>query len=152
MKLRADESGVRENTPGILIFGPMAAARIRFGIAAGVVVVSILGLIAWSLSDAIAYYRTPAELAAGGTQLNERVRVAGYVVEGSVVKAGPTTIFSVTDGKAELAVTTEDLLPDTFGAGVEVVAEGAMTSRGVFAASTVLAKCPSKFKAKLEEQ
>lgn len=126
----------------------MTAPRARFGIAAGVVAVSILGLISWALSGSTAYYLTPAELAQGGTGSNERIRVAGKVVDGSVIQKGPTTSFVVTDGVAEVEVKTDDLLPDTFGAGVEVVAEGSMTDGGVFSASTVLAKCPSKFKGK----
>lgn len=124
----------------------MASPRARFGIAAGVVAVSILGLIGWALSGSTAYYVTPSELAQGGIDKDDRIRVAGKVVDGSVIQEGTLTSFVVTDGVAEVEVKTEDLLPDTFGAGVEVVAEGSMTEGGVFSASTVLAKCPSKFK------
>lgn len=122
--------------------------RARFGIAAGVVVFSIAGLIAWALSDASVYYRTPTELAESAPRPAERVRVAGTVVDGSVNTQGTTTRFLVTDGNAEVEVTTQDVLPDTFAPGIEVVAEGALTEPGLFSASTVLAKCPSKFKAK----
>ncbi|MCA1840733.1 MAG: cytochrome c maturation protein CcmE [Actinomycetota bacterium] len=121
----------------------------RFIIAAAVVAAAIASLIWWGLSGSTAYYRTPAELNAGPTPTNERVRVAGKVVAGSVDTNGGTTDFRVTDGKAEVAVTTRDVLPDTFGAGVEVVAEGAMGPDRVFSASSVLAKCPSKFKARV---
>ena len=48
-------------------------------------------------------------------------------------------------------MTTEDALPDTFAADVEVVAEGAMGS-GAFSASSVLVKCPSKMEAKLASE
>ena len=117
--------------------------------AAGIVVASIGGLIAWSLAGTTAYYKTPGELSANPPPPNERIRVAGKVVPGSVSRKASVTDFSVTDGKASVAITTEDVLPDTFGTGVEVVAEGAMTKRGVFSASSVLTKCPSKFKARL---
>ncbi|MGH2704165.1 MAG: cytochrome c maturation protein CcmE [Actinomycetota bacterium] len=125
--------------------------RGRFAIAAAVVGASVLGLIAWSLSGSTAYYRTPSELRAGATPAGDRVRVAGKVVPETIDRDGKTTTFSVSDGKATLPVTTEALLPDTFGSNVEVVVEGGMTKRGVFSASTVLAKCPSKFKAKLQQ-
>lgn len=122
--------------------------RKRFAAAAAVVVAAITGLIVWSLTGTTTYYKTPSELAAGsGAQ--QRLRVAGTVVADSVARDGATTTFAVTDGKAQIPVTTQDVLPDTFGTGVEVVAEGAMTSDGTFTASTVLAKCPSKFKAKV---
>ena len=126
--------------------------RVRFAVAAGVVALAVLGMVVFSLKGSTAYYMTPGQLAAGPVRATDHVRVAGNVVEGTVVKEGPTTRFDVTDGKNAVTVTTEDLLPDTFAAGVEVVAEGAMTDRGVFSASKVLAKCPSKFEARLDEE
>jgi len=122
----------------------------RFIFAAGVVVACIGGLVVWSLSSSTAYYKTPAELTNGEGLANQKVRVAGKVVDGSIRRLGGETNFSVTDGKASLPVATEDLLPDTFGTGIEVVAEGAMTQDGVFSASSVLTKCPSKFKARVQ--
>lgn len=120
--------------------------------AAAIVVASIAGLIGWSLSTSTAYYRTPTELSKGPIDPDERVRVAGKVVDGSIERRAGVTRFSVSDGKADLAVMTEDVLPDTFGTGVEVVADGAMTRQGFFSASSVLTKCPSKFKAKVPAQ
>lgn len=125
------------------------SGRIRFGLAAAIVVASIAGLITWSLSTSTAYYKTPAELVQNTTDPNERVRVAGKVVAESITRRAGQTTFAVSDGKANLNVTTQDVLPDTFGTGVEVVAEGAMTKAGTFSASSVLTKCPSKFKAKV---
>jgi cytochrome c-type biogenesis protein CcmE len=124
--------------------------RKRFILAAFIVVASIGGLVAWALTSSTAYYRTPEELLAQPTDPTQRIRVAGTVVEGSVTRAGETTRFSVSDGGAAIEVTTNDVLPDTFAGGVEAVAEGAMTAEGNFVASTVLAKCPSKFKARID--
>jgi cytochrome c-type biogenesis protein CcmE len=126
----------------------MASARARFAIAAGVIVLSIGGLIVWAVSAAPVYYRTPTELLSGQGDPSQRLRVAGKVVPGTITKQSGTTRFAVTDGTSRVDVKTADLLPDTFGPNVEVVAEGAMTKGGLFSASTVLAKCPSKFKAK----
>ena len=125
--------------------------RVRFGVAACVVVLAIVGLIVFSLSGATAYYRTPAELRAGSyrSSPSQRIRVAGVVVKGSVVRKGAETSFEIADGKASVPVTTDAVLPDTFGAGVTVVAEGAMNAQGVFVAADVLAKCPSKFSARV---
>lgn len=123
--------------------------RVRFGIAASVVVLAIAGLIGFSIAGATAYYRTPAEMLAGSYRPNERIRVAGVVVKDSIVRNGAVTSFSIQDGKASLPITTAALLPDTFTQGVTVVAEGAMGAGGVFSATDVLAKCPSKFSAKV---
>ncbi|HEX2053356.1 MAG TPA: cytochrome c maturation protein CcmE [Actinomycetota bacterium] len=125
----------------------MSATK-RFTLAAGVIVVSIVGLIVWSLSGTTAYYRTPSELNSGNFDGNRTVRVAGKVVPGSIQLSGATTSFAVTDGAAQVEVTTEDALPDTFADDVEVVAEGAMGS-AAFSANSVLVKCPSKMEAKL---
>jgi cytochrome c-type biogenesis protein CcmE len=125
------------------------SARLRFGIAACVIVVAIGGLIAFSISGATAYYRTPAEMRAGSYRANQRIRVAGVVTKDTIAHNGAVTTFTIEDGKATLPITTAALLPDTFTAGVTVVAEGSMTGAGTFTATDVLAKCPSKFSAKV---
>jgi cytochrome c-type biogenesis protein CcmE len=125
------------------------SARLRFGIAASVVALAIVGLIGFSISGATAYYRTPAEMKSGSYRANQRIRVAGVVAKDTVVHNGAVTTFTIQDGKATLPITTAALLPDTFTAGVTVVAEGSMTGGGVFTATDVLAKCPSKFSAKV---
>jgi cytochrome c-type biogenesis protein CcmE len=129
----------------------LMSATKRFSLAAGVIVASIVGLIVWSLSGTTAYYRTPSELTSGSFDDSRTVRVAGKVVPGSIETAGTTTRFAVSDGSSQVDVTTEDALPDTFAADVEVVAEGAMGS-GAFSASSVLVKCPSKMEAKLASE
>ena len=121
----------------------------RFSLAAGVVVAAIAGLIVWSLQSSTSYYVTPTELASGEKTPERNVRVAGRVVEGSIVQNGATTRFDLTDGVSALTITTEDVLPDTFAADIETVAEGGLVSPGVFSASSVLVKCPSKFEAEL---
>jgi cytochrome c-type biogenesis protein CcmE len=121
----------------------------RFVIAAGVIVASILGLIIWSLSGSTAYYKTAAEVASGKAEPDRVIRVAGKVVAGSVSHKGGATRFAIADGDASVPISTAVSLPDTFAPGVDVVAEGAIDHRGLFTASDVLVKCPSKFKAKL---
>lgn len=124
-------------------------ATARFSLAAGVIVAAVGGLIFWSLSGSTAYYKTPSELLSEPNATNQSVRVAGKVVPGTIDRDGATTLFALADGGAELVISTQDLLPDTFADEVEVVAEGAMTDQGTFSASSVLVKCPSKFEAEL---
>ena len=52
--------------------------------------------------------------------------------------------FRVTDGKTDIAVTYDGILPDLFREGQGVVAEGRIKD-GVFVASTVLAKHDEKY-------
>jgi heme/copper-type cytochrome/quinol oxidase subunit 2 len=92
----------RVRNDGIMI--RMSASK-RFTLAAGVIVVAIVGLIVWSLSGTTAYYRTPSELNSGTFDGNRTVRVAGTVVPGSIKLAGATTHFAVTDGADQVLVT-----------------------------------------------
>ena len=48
--------------------------------------------------------------------------------------------FEVTDGKSEIPVAYQGVLPDLFREGQGVVAEGTLNSAGVFTADTILAK------------
>ncbi len=53
--------------------------------------------------------------------------------------------FAVTDGAATYPVTFRGLPPDTFTDGVDVVLEGRLQRDGTFRATTVLAKCASRY-------
>lgn len=48
-------------------------------------------------------------------------------------------------GARQLRVAYRGVVPDVFSHDVDVVVEGTLTSGGVFEATTLLAKCPSKF-------
>ena len=93
---------------------------------------------------------TPTELAAmGTTEADEGYRLNGTVVPGSIQKDGLTTAFVVTDGKTEIDVVTDAAVPDTFKDRSEIVARGSYDG-STFSAVDVLAKCPSKFKARAD--
>ena len=124
--------------------------RAKFGIGVGVIVVALIGLIAWAMTreGSTAFYLTPSELQAQGAT-TKSYRVNGDVVKGSVERDGLTTAFSVTDGETKIRILTDRPLPDAFYSKdpVEVVALGTFDGR-LFTAAEVLAKCPSKFKTK----
>ncbi len=125
----------------------------RYVVAGSIVVVTIAGLITWALArpGSTSFYMTVAEVQAlGPTGPAEDYRVNGNVVDGSVRRDGLVTSFEITDGTGRIAVTTDQPLPDAFYSEtdrVEVVALGDYDGFR-FVASEVLAKCPSKFKAK----
>jgi cytochrome c-type biogenesis protein CcmE len=125
--------------------------RAKFVIGAGVVAVTIVVLIAWAMArpGSTAFYMTPTELASEPLSATEDYRVNGEVIEGTVQKDGLTTAFAITDGKTNIDVVTDAPLPDAFYSKdeVEVVALGRYDG-STFDAREVLAKCPSKFKAK----
>jgi cytochrome c-type biogenesis protein CcmE len=51
----------------------------------------------------------------------------------------------VTDGARTYPVTYHGIAPDTFTDGVDVVLEGRLDRDGTFRATTVLAKCASRY-------
>ena len=100
----------------------------------------------WGLADRAAYFRTPAEIAAGKADAGEAIRLGGMVVAGSLDEQGDGTSvrFSVTDGAATVPVTYRGILPDLFREGSGVVAEGRM-ERGTFVADNILAKHDERY-------
>ena len=122
--------------------------RAKFWIGGVVVVAAIAGLIVWAMArpGAASNYTTPSDLT--GPAASEQVQLAGVVEPDSIERDGLTTRFVVTDGTTGIDVTTDSPMPDAFRDSSEVVATGTFDGE-VFAASRVLAKCPSKFKAKV---
>jgi cytochrome c-type biogenesis protein CcmE len=123
--------------------------RTKFVAGAAVIMVVLVGLVVWAMArpGAASMYLTPSEVE-DMVLLGGEVRMSGTVVDGSIATEGLTTSFLVTDGSAEVGVTTDSPMPDAFLDSSEVVAIGSVED-GSFVATRVLAKCPSKFKAKV---
>ena len=108
---------------------------------AGAVLALAVGLVLYALSDGIAFFATPSEIAAKPPSPDTRLRLGGLVETGSLVKESDGAVrFAVTDGKAAVPVHYTGILPDLFREGQGVVAEGALDASGTFRADTVLAK------------
>lgn len=110
-------------------------------------------LMAGSIRDTGVYFLTPAELqakvAADPTLRETGVKVGARVVAGSVVRdsGGRQVTFQMTDGTATYTVDYRGIIPDTFSDSVDVVVEGRLGDDGVFHATTLLAKCASRYEA-----
>ncbi|MGI8843413.1 MAG: cytochrome c maturation protein CcmE [Gemmatimonadaceae bacterium] len=127
-------------------------ARTRFFVAALAVVLPAGFLMASSIKQTGVYYLTPSELETkvrNDTTLYETgVKVGGaHVIPGSIVRdeGGRSMSFRVTDGTTAYPVTYRGIAPDTFTDSVEVVLEGGLQRDGTFRATTVLAKCASRY-------
>lgn len=117
---------------------------VRWGLPA-LVVAGCVGYLIYSASGgASEYYLTVSELRAHSSAGD--VRVAG-IVEDDVQKSdgGFHVTFTEKDGTASMPVDYSGTLPDIFRPGITVVAEGKLGADGVFYATTLLAKCPSRF-------
>lgn len=93
------------------------------------------------------YYMTVPELKHCTTCADQDVRVSGYVQAGSIQRndRNDTISFVIEDSKQTLSVVYSGVVPDIFGAGIQVVVEGHYTASGPFQAQVLDAKCPSKF-------
>ena len=101
----------------------------------------------WGLADRAAYFRTPQDIAAGRASAGEPIRLGGMVKAGSIARQadGVSIRFVVTDGPASVPVRYRGIVPDLFKENSGVVAEGRLTSDGVFVADTILAKHDERY-------
>jgi cytochrome c-type biogenesis protein CcmE len=106
----------------------------------GLVLVAATALVLIALRDQIVFFYSPSEVQAREVAVGEPFRIGGLVVEGSWKRNGEINDFIVTDGAASMPVHFVGIVPDLFKEGTGVVAEGALTAEGTFAATNVLAK------------
>lgn len=138
---------------------PDRKRRAKFLIGGGAIFLCLITLVAWAMArpNSTSFFYTPTEVIdLAGAPGAEEYRVNGKVLPDSVEREGLRTTFAISDGTTDLDLTTEQALPDAFwtamandSSEVEVVARGRLEG-STFVASEVLAKCPSKFKAKAE--
>lgn len=126
-------------------------ARTRFFIGAALVVGTVGYLMASGIKDTGVYFLTPTELAtrvsADPSFYNVGVKMGARVVTGSIQRdvASQTITFQATDGQQTYPVVYRGLAPDTFTDDVDVVVEGRLMPDGTFRATTLLAKCGSRY-------
>ena len=120
-----------------------------------VVVGTLVWLAAGGINESKTYYKTVQEVRQmGNSAQDRRLRVAGDVETGSIVRLGKEVAFTLHQEKLTLKVVYDgtDPLPDTFRDGAQALADGKMGSDGVFRANKIQAKCASKYEAKPGEQ
>jgi cytochrome c-type biogenesis protein CcmE len=131
------------------------AGRRPFVFAGGAVllVLSLAYLVYGGIQQGAAYWVTVGELQQrmlrpqGSGERPSRVRLGGTVAAGSVRwdSAHRHLRFMITDGVHALPVAYSGVVPDIFKDGRQVVVEGTLARDGTFEATTLLAKCPTKY-------
>ena len=116
---------------------------------------AILGAAAYLMASSIrstgVYYLTPQELAskaaADPALLTSGVKLGARVVPGSIHRdpGGRAVAFRVSDGARAYPVVYRGVIPDTFTDSADVVVEGRLGADGTFHATTLLAKCASRY-------
>jgi cytochrome c-type biogenesis protein CcmE len=130
--------------------GPVIASGLAM------VAAAIAGLVLTGMQDKAIYSKPVDELLAAKAKFVGRpVRAEGNLVHGSLVKRDQPCEyrFSITKNGAELPVRfAQCVVPDTFrdvpDLDVGVTVEGELQSDDSFEATSVLAKCPSKYEMK----
>ncbi|HVM43358.1 MAG TPA: cytochrome c maturation protein CcmE [Gemmatimonadales bacterium] len=128
-------------------------ARTKFIIGGALVVGTVGYLMASGIKETGVYYLTPTELATkistDHSFYNVGIKMGARVVKGSITRdvATQTITFRATDGTHTYPVIYHGLAPDTFTDEVDVVVEGRLQPDGTFRATTLLAKCGSRYEA-----
>ncbi|SDR59000.1 cytochrome c-type biogenesis protein CcmE [Rhizobiales bacterium GAS191] len=104
-----------------------------------------VGLALYAVSGSIVFFHTPTEIATGAVAPGARLRLGGFVKEGSVVRSGEDISFTITDTANEVKVTYGGIVPDLFREGQGVVAEGVLRPDGSMLAESVLAKHDERY-------
>jgi cytochrome c-type biogenesis protein CcmE len=122
--------------------------RLRWGLGISLIVAGIAALAFWAVASpgALAYYRSPTQVAAEHPAATQNIRVGGRVRD--LERGAGFANFTLTDGHDSVRVLYHGEVPDTLKDGTDGIAEGHITADGTMHADQVQAKCSSKYMTK----
>ncbi len=126
----------------------MGLRRYQFVIAAVLVVGALAYLVVTGMQDTMVFYYTVSEMAERSDLEGTPLRVAGKVVPGTIEVSQTDHLdrrFVIHEGGHEIPVEYRGVAPDTLVDDADAVVEGQLGEDGVFHATFVMAKCPSKY-------
>ena len=107
---------------------------------------SAILLILYNSKRNLVFFFTPSELKNSQSNINDVVRIGGFVEKNSIINKGNNSYsFVITDNKNKVLVEYSGLLPDLFKEEQGVVIEGKIISDLTIHASTVFAKHDEKY-------
>jgi cytochrome c-type biogenesis protein CcmE len=127
----------------------MRGKHLKYGIAGGIVLAALVGLVYFGVRDSVVYFYTPTELSEQKSDVRGKaLRVGGMVQDGSI-RWDPQALlltFALTDGQATIPVRHKGTAPDLFKEGAGAVVEGTWMPEGYFRSSTIMAKHSEEYK------
>jgi len=118
---------------------------VLIGSSLGVLAVAV-ALVLSAMRSSIVFFQSPTDVVEHRLAPGARIRIGGLVKPGSVARGDNLRIrFEVTDGKSDIPVQYQGIVPDLFREGQGVVAEGKLEPGGTFVADTVLAKHDERY-------
>jgi cytochrome c-type biogenesis protein CcmE len=125
---------------------PKKRRRLIFALALVVVGAGAAALIVGALKDNVLYFYSPTDVAAKHVAPGVAFRIGGLVARHSIHHgAGARINFAVTDGRDQVPVVYDGVLPALFREGQGVVAMGALNGAGTFVATQILAKHDARY-------
>jgi cytochrome c-type biogenesis protein CcmE len=124
------------------------SARLRLLVCIAIVVAALGWIAARGLTGSFVYYLTPTDVSVRQqAHVDQRIRLGGYVVPGTVHRDAGALSFVVTDGQTTMSVQSTGPVPQMFRAGQGVVLEGALGEDGQFHSDTLLVKHDGTYRA-----
>ncbi len=131
----------------------------KFLIAGALILGSVCYLMFSGINDSTVYYYTVTELKAKPELAGRGLRLSGHVTPGSIKRNDAQAqvdflVYDMSNGET-IPVVYQGIIPDTFKDNAEVVVEGTYDAfdedETPFKATTLLAKCPSKYEGRSGE-
>tara|TARA_B100000900_G_C20220814_1_gene569724 strand:+ start:107 stop:526 length:420 start_codon:yes stop_codon:yes gene_type:complete len=139
------------------MYGRKVKLRIIFVLLFIITLALTVFLVLKSLEENVVYFQSPTELKVLPELQKKKIRVGGMVKNESIFVKSEELTFVITDFKNEINVIYSGAIPNLFGEGKGVVAEGYLKDRNFFLATKILAKhdenyMPPEVKEALEEK
>jgi cytochrome c-type biogenesis protein CcmE len=124
------------------------SARRRLVVCIAIIVVALGWVAVRGLTGSFVYYLTPTDITVEHkADVDQRVRLGGYVVPGSVSRPSDTLTFTVSDGAESMEIVSTGPVPRMFRPGQGVVLEGSLGTDGRFHSDTLLVKHDGEYRA-----
>jgi cytochrome c-type biogenesis protein CcmE len=135
----------------------MSSKQLKFVIGPVIVVLVLVWIGTSAFNSNMSYFQTVSELyamEANNTIEGKRLKVMGEVIPGTIERTADAVEFTIVDLDTRETLDVRYVgtapLPDTLRDYAEAVVDGDYSGDGVFTATTLQAKCASKYERELE--